>query len=290
MQNTKPTGYAPANDNHKLAYYIEGEGFPVFIFNGFTCVQANLKYAIEYLKNDFQVISWDYRGHGESMDKAGMHSSKANLDQFMADANSVFDHLQLKKAHIFGYSMGAQFSMQFAHDYPEKVSKIACLNGIYGKVFDQFLGTDLLGKILPGLPREIPWLNEAYKTLWKATHSIPFEIKFRIATIALLDRGLAKTEDVKPFLQSMSTLDGEFMLALAQEIHQHETYSFLSELKNPSLIIASGSDLFATPAISEKVHRLLPDSELIIISKGTHNSNLEKPEQIFPEVLRFFKA
>ncbi|MCB1145624.1 MAG: alpha/beta hydrolase [Leptospiraceae bacterium] len=287
---TEPTDYAIADDGVKLPWYRKGKGDDVFIFNGFACVQDNLKPAIEHLSRHFRVTSWDYRGHGKADKNSGTSPDKANLDQFMRDALSVMNSARIKKTHLLGYSMGAQFGMEFAYRNNSSIKRIIGLNGIYGNAFDDVMGTDFVAKLLPQLKFEIPLLNEAYAKIWKAALGVPFELKYNIAAIAMVDRGLVKPDDFKPYLDQLENLEGPFMLALMQEIHSHQTYSFLPKIENQALIIMGEKDPLATPAMGKKVVELLPNAELLIIEKGTHNSNLERPQEIFPRIEQFLKS
>lgn len=80
----------------QIPYYVNGEGFPLFIFNGFTCSQPNLKYLIADLSKKYKVISWDYVGHGKSGTPADF--SEISVDSFADDAAKIMDRLKVEKA------------------------------------------------------------------------------------------------------------------------------------------------------------------------------------------------
>lgn len=72
-------------------------------------------------------VALDQRGHGES-DKP--HDPQAYGRQKLAgDLIALFDHLDLQRADVFGYSMGTRTAMQMALDAPERISNLI-LGGI----------------------------------------------------------------------------------------------------------------------------------------------------------------
>ncbi len=70
----------------------------------------------------YHVVAIDNRGHGFS-DKP--HDKELYYPAMMAaDAAALLDHLNIKKAHVMGYSMGARISAFLALDFPEKVHSL----------------------------------------------------------------------------------------------------------------------------------------------------------------------
>jgi pimeloyl-ACP methyl ester carboxylesterase len=107
------------NDGVKIYYEIEGEGPPVLLIHGFASSMAlNWKQTgwVEALKDDYQIILIDCRGHGKS-DKP---YNKASYGQKMQeDAVKLLEHLSIEKANVFGYSMGALITYRLLLKSPE---------------------------------------------------------------------------------------------------------------------------------------------------------------------------
>lgn len=100
------------------------QGEPVFLVHGFA-VNASLQWTIpgmtRTLTDKYRVILFDNRGHGRSArpkedDQYGM--------EMVHDMARLMDHLQIKKAHFVGYSMGAFLTHKFAATYPDRVKSI----------------------------------------------------------------------------------------------------------------------------------------------------------------------
>lgn len=77
-------------------------------------------------------VALDQRGHGES-DKP--HEAQAyTRARLAADLVALFDHLDLQRADVFGYSMGTRTAMQMAIDAPQRISNLI-LGGIGERLF-----------------------------------------------------------------------------------------------------------------------------------------------------------
>lgn len=110
----------------KLQFLESGipTGEPVILVHGFA-VNATLQWSLpgitRTLSDRYRVIQFDNRGHGRSerpkeADQYGM--------EMVHDIARLMDHLQIKQAHIVGYSMGAFLTHKFAATYPDRVKSI----------------------------------------------------------------------------------------------------------------------------------------------------------------------
>ena len=107
------------NQGIRIHYHVEGDGPPLVIQHGFTDSMETWYECgyVETLKNDYRVILIDARGHGGS-DKP--HDPEAYDRKLMAeDVVAVLDHLNVGKAHFFGYSMGGGIGFGVAKYRPE---------------------------------------------------------------------------------------------------------------------------------------------------------------------------
>jgi pimeloyl-ACP methyl ester carboxylesterase len=105
----------------KLHYVTEGKGEPVVLVHGFA-VNHQLQWVrpgiFKDLARDYQVITLDNRGHGQS-DKP--HDPKKYGKEMVEDIIRLLDHLEIKRAHIVGYSMGAFITLKLVTVHPERV-------------------------------------------------------------------------------------------------------------------------------------------------------------------------
>ena len=94
-----------------------------------TAKNARLWYRwVPLLANAFRVVRPDLRGHGESsVPEAGFAWSH---EQFARDLAQLMDHLEIERAHLIGETMGGTIALQFALDYPARVSTLTVCSSV----------------------------------------------------------------------------------------------------------------------------------------------------------------
>ncbi len=135
----------------ELAFLDEGLGAPMVLVHGFASskevnwVQPGWFATLQSVGR--RVIAFDNRGHGGSSklyDPADYHTTK-----MAADVAALLDHLQIERADVMGYSMGARIAAFLALAHPDRVRSMV-LGG---------LGSHLIDGV--GLPESIAEALEA---------------------------------------------------------------------------------------------------------------------------------
>jgi len=115
----------------EIAYLDEGEGDPIVLVHGFASTRSvNWVYPTwvsELRKDGRRVIALDNRGHGESSklyDPA--HYSIAAM---ASDVVALMDHLEIARADIMGYSLGARMAAWLALNATQRL-RAAIFGGI----------------------------------------------------------------------------------------------------------------------------------------------------------------
>ena len=135
----------------ELACLDEGQGEPIVLVHGFgSSKQVNWVQPswLTTLKGaGRRVIAFDNRGHGQSTklyDPAEYHTTK-----MAEDVRALLDHLEVPRADVMGYSMGARIAAFLALAHPDRVRSVV-LGG---------LGSHLIDGV--GLPESIAEALEA---------------------------------------------------------------------------------------------------------------------------------
>jgi pimeloyl-ACP methyl ester carboxylesterase len=119
------------HDGVEIAFIDEGEGEPIVLVHGFAS-NKEVNWVVPGWLTTLtgagrRAIAIDNRGHGESSklcDPAAYHSA------IMAeDVRALLDHLDLPRADVMGYSMGARITAFLALAHPERV-RAAVLGGL----------------------------------------------------------------------------------------------------------------------------------------------------------------
>ena len=134
-----------------LAYLDEGAGEPIVLVHGFASSKdvnwVQPGWVSTLTGAGRRVIALDNRGHGQSTklyEPADYHT-----DRMAADVHALLSHLEIGRADVMGYSMGARITAFLAAAYPDRV-RSAILGG---------LGIHLVDGV--GLPESIAEALEA---------------------------------------------------------------------------------------------------------------------------------
>lgn len=110
--------------NIQLHYTESGAGFPLILLHGNGEDSSYFEHQIEDFSRGFRVIALDTRGHG----KSPRGNAPFTLEQFAEDLLAFMDGHSIGRAHILGFSDGANIALAFAMKHPERVGKLI-LNG-----------------------------------------------------------------------------------------------------------------------------------------------------------------
>ncbi|CAM3145169.1 alpha/beta fold hydrolase [Prescottella defluvii] len=116
-------------DGVGIAYRVIGDGPPLVLAHG-TALSSAIWRAFGYVKalrDEFQLILPDMRGHGRS-DKPYETSSYA-MDLVVGDLVAVLDALGHERAHYLGYSFGARVGLSLAVAAPERLRTLTAGGG-----------------------------------------------------------------------------------------------------------------------------------------------------------------
>jgi pimeloyl-ACP methyl ester carboxylesterase len=105
----------------RIRYVEAGRGDAVVLVHGFSSsLDGNWRQngVFDALARDFHVVALDCRGHGKS-DKP--HDAASYGIQMVEDVARLLDHLDIRKAHIVGYSMGGAITGKFIATHPDRV-------------------------------------------------------------------------------------------------------------------------------------------------------------------------
>ena len=106
-------------------FYLEkGEGKPFVLLHGNGASSDYFKGQIDAFAGHYHVYAIDTRGHGRTP-RGGMPFT---IRQFADDLLEFMDEHQIEKAHLLGFSDGANIAMVFAIQHSDRVDRLI-LNG-----------------------------------------------------------------------------------------------------------------------------------------------------------------
>jgi pimeloyl-ACP methyl ester carboxylesterase len=155
--------YAPVNGLN-LYYEIHGEGFPLLLLHGaLSATSTSFGPLLPSLSQNHQVIAVELQSHGRTADI----DRPLTVTNMAGDVLALLDHLQIERADLFGYSMGASVAMLAAIRHPDRVRKLVLasvsytsngvhpglLEGIQQMTPDQMYGTPFHDEYVQLAPR-----------------------------------------------------------------------------------------------------------------------------------------
>jgi len=177
------------HDEVELAYLDEGEGEPIVLVHGFASTAVvNWVHPgwFTTLRNARRrVIALDNRGHGESAklyDPSEYHSS------IMAeDVRALLDHLDLARADVMGYSMGARIAAYLALQHPQRLRSVV-FGGLGGHLID---GIEIPAAVADAL--EAPSLAEVTDSVGRTFRAFAEQTRSDLKALAACLRGSRQT-------------------------------------------------------------------------------------------------
>ncbi|HEY8414088.1 MAG TPA: alpha/beta hydrolase [Pyrinomonadaceae bacterium] len=253
-------------DDIQLAYEDAGLGLPVVLLHGYPFNRSLWTEQVSALSNSYRVVTPDLRGLGESDAKPGA----ATMNQMAQDVAVLLDQLEISRAVIGGLSMGGYVALAFYKQFPSRVRALvladtraqADTEDGKQKRFQQAekaLSEGMAGIADSMLPKLLtPETVSKHPEIVKRVRDMMLKTKPEGAAGALL--GMAEREDQTPLL---------------------------AQITCPALILVGREDPITPVADSEKMHREIAGSRLVVIDNAAHVSNLERTEQFNAELVRF---
>jgi pimeloyl-ACP methyl ester carboxylesterase len=118
--------YANVN-GMKMYYEVSGKGDPLIVLHGAYMNIVSMGEIIPKLARTHEVYALEFQGHGRTTD-IDRPIAYPNLAD---DVAAFMDAVGLKKADVFGYSVGAEVGLQLAIRYPEKVNRLIAASVAY---------------------------------------------------------------------------------------------------------------------------------------------------------------
>jgi pimeloyl-ACP methyl ester carboxylesterase len=103
----------------KIHYEVHGSGPTILLSHGYSSTCRMWDGQIAALKDRYQVVVWDMRGHGKSDYPA--EQSLYSEELTVGDMKALLDQVGAKTAIVAGLSLGGYMSLAFHATYPERV-------------------------------------------------------------------------------------------------------------------------------------------------------------------------
>lgn len=254
----------------RVSYLDNGlNGVPVLIFiHGFPFNKSMWYNQMREFMDDFRVISYDIRGHGNT-DKGDADFS---IDLFAKDLIDFMDAMKIDKAVLCGLSMGGYISLNAVTNFPER--------------FEAMILSDT--NCIADTPEASEKRLKSIETI--KSNGMEWYADVSTKNLFATQSFITKTKEIE-FVKEMILKTSQqtiFRTLLALSIRK-ETCRKLKQIKIPVLILVGKEDKITPPEAAQRMHEEIGKSSLKIIELAGHLSNIENPEE-FNYQLRTFLA
>ncbi len=270
-------GRLETDDGVVLSYEIHGDrGAPAIVFaNGIGVDHPGATLQRAALQ-DYQFITWNYRGVGESV--VPHAEIDVSMPRHARDLLTILDHLKISRTLLVGWSMGVQVGLEVARLAPERLSGFVALLGAFGRPFRYAFPAPLATAIekIFSLGANHPTIAQLPLELAVALPRIAFHVLSAAVFVgADADRSIFASN-----VSSVRQMNRRVYLRTMLELATHDAEDMLSKLPCPALIIAGSRDHITPPAVARRMAETIPDAEYREVTDGTHFALIEKPELI----------
>ncbi|MFP5370085.1 MAG: 3-oxoadipate enol-lactonase [Actinomycetes bacterium] len=216
------------------------------------------------LAERFRVVTYDTRGHGESLAPCGPYT----IDDLVDDLVALLDAVGAQRAHVAGLSLGGMTAMRLAAREPARVDRLALL-------------------ATSARPDPQVFLDRARTARSGGTAAMAPAVAARWLTPVYA----AAHPDLVARLEAMiATADDEGYAACCEVIAQLDLRAEIGGITAPTLVISGREDPALPPEHQELIAGTIPGAELVSVSPGAHLPNLEQDLQVTGALLGHFDA
>lgn len=214
------------------------------------------------------IIIFDNRGTGRSAKPDRMYSIK----QMANDAVAVLDAAGVRRAHVFGYSMGSLIAQEIALNYPHRVKSL-------------ILGASTPGGAYGLVPSFQTGLRMAMSGTANWQQAMELIIPILYSEEFIREHPEEVAADTR--IQLIYPTPGYAYHRQLEAITRHDTYNRLYRLAMPALVFAGDKDRMVVPENSKNLARQIPRAELVIVPGRGHFLPSEDPELTNRLILNF---
>ncbi len=261
-------------DGHNIAYSIEGEGAPILLVHGITTYSFIWRNMIPDLAKEFKVIAVDLLGCGDTEKPPDADYSISAQADLLAKFPDV---LGIERVHLVSHDIGGGIGQIFAVRYPDKALTLTVINTVG---YDYWPVQPITSMRIPIL-REIGMaaLDHGFLKLL-VRRGVYHKERVTDELMQLFRAPLKTREGRQGFLRLAKCLNNRNLMDIADDI---------KDIKTPTLIIRGDKDPYLSPEISERLHKDIKGSKLIIVHSGSHFIQEDEPELLTNYILDFIK-
>ncbi|HJM58583.1 MAG: 3-oxoadipate enol-lactonase [Planctomycetes bacterium] len=246
-----------------INYEVDGEGHWLILLHGFGSSLGDWEEHRPIFAKSFRVLSLDFRGFGESSRDVGPFS----VPQMAQDLKALMDQLEIRRAHMVGYSMGGAVALELGVAQPQRLDRLILVN---------------------------TWASFQVTTWARKRELVMRRLVVRWLSLNVMGKILGKRLFGKPgqeelrhtFVERYKLNSKSVYLALLETLPKWNVMAQLERITCPTLVLSAEHDY--TPLEEKQAYAcLLPDATLEIMEGTGHGAPYERPEWFGQRICRF---
>jgi len=239
-------------NNVAIAYKRLGKGKPLMLIHGYPLDHTSWDEVASLLENEFDVITPDLRGFGQSTTVETPYT----ISEMADDLAGLLDHLGIEKIALAGHSMGGYVALAFARKYPQRVSGL-------GLVSSQAVADSPEGKER----RYQTAADVAQKGIGIVAEAMTLKLSADVRVRALVRAVIEK--------QSRPAVIG----ALKAMAEREDLMSYLSFVPFPVTLIHGDVDVLIPVERAKEIKAVLPSARFVELQGAGHMPMIEFPNE-----------
>ena len=246
-----------------MNYKLEGSGETIVFIHGLSDNLLYWEFLASNLKNDYQVLRIDLRGHGGSE----LGNDEISIELFVNDLYSLLKELDISKVHLIGFSLGGAVALEFTVMYPETVDSLVLMSS-FCKV-----GEDLANVFVK----------------FRKSLEISFEEFYNLILPMVLcsdviDNNKEELEMLKDI--ASQTADTDAYIKAIDACLDFNVESELSEINVPTLVLAGRYDDITSVKSQIELKNKIRNSKIFIFDNLKHNLLVGENNQEILDILK----
>jgi len=267
--------YFLTDDNAKLYYEVAGKGEKTIVFiHGWSASHLFFKKQIPVLSKDYEVVSYDLRGHGLSEETKDGYT----ISRYAQDLKNLIDYLNLKNVVLVGWSMGTHIIFDYVKQFGcDNLDRVVLIDMTAKLITDEDYKYGLYGKFTheDNLSTMVTMNND-----WKA-----FADVFTPGIFA--KSGCRDEEELKWTYEEEYKNSPTVMTRMWITMSTQDYRDVLPKISVPALITFGEESCLYARDNSEYLNKIIKNSKLVGFEKCGHGLQLEDSDKFNKELKDF---
>lgn len=204
-------------------------------------------------------MAFDFRGCGRS--SRHLPDDALQPEYVINDAQQLLVELGLNRVDLLGFSTGGRAAMEFVRRFPDRVRRLV-----------------LASTSAYPAAEAAPYLKDWDEPLRRQDMETAADGALRNSTVFIWNLDLALR--YRALIEDLDDGDWNYERWLAGEMHpwvNGDPVQILTAFERPILILHGAKDMDFPVQLAQRLHRVVPNSQLAIIDDAAHMCQFEKP-------------